>query len=635
MIETKNFSRNIEASKSRLDVIEKNTNIFSIFNQHDLPILRNIVSGKGKLITVILILTFVVGIVEGLRAVAVIALIKTLTASVAELSTFANYSAFGFQFNFLEKYSTRYDMIEMVAYVILATTIIISILKYIVSLTSVNLRQIILRKIRVSVLKKIFSFPLDFYTHARSGELIFLITSEASRVTSAIYNVKDLIAHLITGTVFFSILVYLNWKMSILLIIFSIVFFLLNLIVEKRIKISSLIANDLVNSSSHVIHQILNGIKMIKIGNLENKELKDFSKLHKQYDTHEIIVGKLRAFSGVIQEVFFILLLFSSVFLVRYVYPSDGLVEVGSDILAYLFMLLRFVPSARGVISSRGAIISAYGPLSRIVAILKRENGGDWLQNQETDKLKTEINTLRLNKVSFNYSDDEDMSSLNGVTYEFKQGKRYAIVGPSGSGKSTLLDLCAGIIQPKDGQIFINQDKIDNTRKLRDPQVVSYVNQEPVIFHTNMRDNISFYNRDASESEIEEAVSYAQLENLISANKDGLDMLVGERGQALSGGEKQRIGLARSFLQKSFVMLIDEGTNALDYITEKNVYDSIQKVGSDKIVIVVAHRITAIKDFDEILVLKDGCIVESGTHHQLMSLEGEYVKLIHSHNDVT
>jgi ABC-type multidrug transport system fused ATPase/permease subunit len=396
-----------------------------------------------------------------------------------------------------------------------------------------------------------------------------------------------------------------------------------------------LIANDLVNSSSHVIHQILNGIKMIKIGNLENKELKDFSKLHKQYDTHEIIVGKLRAFSGVIQEVFFILLLFSSVFLVRYVYPSDGLVEVGSDILAYLFMLLRFVPSARGVISSRGTIIGAYGPLSRIVAILKRENGGDWLQNQETDKLKTEINTLRLNKVSFNYSDDEDMSSLNGVTYEFKQGKRYAIVGPSGSGKSTLLDLCAGIIQPKDGQIFINQDKIDNTRKLRDPQVVSYVNQEPVIFHTNMRDNISFYNRDASESEIEEAVSYAQLENLISANKDGLDMLVGERGQALSGGEKQRIGLARSFLQKSFVMLIDEGTNALDYITEKNVYDSIQKVGSDKIVIVVAHRITAIKDFDEILVLKNGCIVESGTHHQLMSLEGEYVKLIHSHNDVT
>ena len=205
-----------------------------------------------------------------------------------------------------------------------------------------------------------------------------------------------------------------------------------------------------------------------------------------------------------------------------------------------------------------------------------------------------------------------------------------AIVGSSGSGKSTLLDILSNLIDPLEGKILINGINLKNIKTETYQKKLGYMNQEPIIFHDTVRNNISFFDKSAQEDKLVNSLKLSCSYEFVFNLDDKLDHSIGERGQTISGGQKQRLGLTRIFLQNPEIILLDEATNALDFKTEKIIYDNIKKISKNKLIIIAAHRLSALIEFDEIIVLGNGMVKEVGNHNELMQKKGIYYDMFNA-----
>jgi ATP-binding cassette, subfamily B, heavy metal transporter len=229
---------------------------------------------------------------------------------------------------------------------------------------------------------------------------------------------------------------------------------------------------------------------------------------------------------------------------------------------------------------------------------------------------------IRFENVSFAYEPDRQI--LKGLSFEVPAGHRVAVVGPSGAGKSTISRLLFRFYEVSGGRISIDgQDIRDITQKsLR--TAIGMVPQDTVLFNDTIRYNIRYGRWEASDAEVEEAARLAQIDDFIRRSPKGYDTEVGERGLKLSGGEKQRVAIARTILKAPPILLLDEATSALDSHTEREIQDALERVSENRTTLVIAHRLSTIVGADEIIVLDDGVIVERGTHHQLLAKGGLY-----------
>ncbi len=232
---------------------------------------------------------------------------------------------------------------------------------------------------------------------------------------------------------------------------------------------------------------------------------------------------------------------------------------------------------------------------------------------------------IRFEDVRFAYEPERPI--LQGISFEVPAGRTVAIVGPSGAGKSTISRLLFRFYEVTGGRITIDgQDIRDVTQtSLRD--AIGMVPQDTVLFNDTVRYNIRYGRWDASDAEVEAAAAHAQIDAFIQSTPKGYDTEVGERGLKLSGGEKQRVAIARTILKGPPILLLDEATSALDSHTEKDIQDALDRVSKNRTTLVIAHRLSTIIDADEILVLDKGIIVERGTHQQLLAQGGLYASM--------
>jgi ATP-binding cassette subfamily B protein len=239
--------------------------------------------------------------------------------------------------------------------------------------------------------------------------------------------------------------------------------------------------------------------------------------------------------------------------------------------------------------------------------------------------LEVKRGTIRFENVCFAYEPDREI--LKGVSFEVPAGHRVAVVGPSGAGKSTISRLLFRFYDVSGGRVSIDgQDIRDVTQKsLR--TAIGMVPQDTVLFNDTIRYNIRYGRWEASKAEIEQAAKLAQIDGFIRLAPKGYETEVGERGLKLSGGEKQRVAIARTILKAPPILLLDEATSALDSHTEREIQDALERVSENRTTLVIAHRLSTIIGADEIIVLDQGIIVERGTHHQLLAEGGLYASM--------
>jgi subfamily B ATP-binding cassette protein MsbA len=232
---------------------------------------------------------------------------------------------------------------------------------------------------------------------------------------------------------------------------------------------------------------------------------------------------------------------------------------------------------------------------------------------------------IKFNKVSFSYL--EGKQALKGLDFIVPAGKKVALVGASGGGKSTIINLILRFYDTEDGFITIDEQDIKKVKLTSLRSAFAIVTQEIMLFDDSVMANIGYGNLTASEEEIINAAKAAAAHDFIMELPNGYDSLIGQHGLKLSGGQRQRISIARAILKNAPILLLDEATSALDPIAEQQIQDALENLRQNKTTLVVAHRLSTIIDADIIYTIKDGRIVESGTHQQLLNLNAEYANL--------
>ncbi|MEZ4103002.1 MAG: ABC transporter ATP-binding protein [Candidatus Paceibacterota bacterium] len=305
-----------------------------------------------------------------------------------------------------------------------------------------------------------------------------------------------------------------------------------------------------------------------------------------------------------------------------------GQVSAGFFVLVqmYMFTIFDHIWSIGG---SMRDFASSLSDAKEMVEILDQEI--DIRDPENPEKCEIKNGNIVFENVSFEYKDGKDV--FEKFNLEIPSGQKVGIVGHSGSGKTTITNLLLRFEDVTNGSVKIDGQDIRNITQDDLRSKISYVPQEPVLFHRTLKENIAYGNPDASDREIEVASKKAHAEEFIKDLKDGYDTIVGERGVKLSGGQRQRISISRVMLENSPILILDEATSSLDSISENLIQRAFDEAMKNRTTIVIAHRLSTIKKMDRIIVLDKGKIVEDGNHDDLLNKKGYYFKLWQAQKD--
>lgn len=375
--------------------------------------------------------------------------------------------------------------------------------------------------------------------------------------------------------------------------------------------------------TSHIADTITN-IQAVKTFSHEPYELKEHSRLSgilqliQLRDWREMSVrGNLRLFVlGFLQA----LLIF---ILIHQVQQRPELLGVGIFIFSFTVMLSSRLFEVNMLIRNIEEALLAAAPMTKIIreeTEIKDRRGAKNLQATQ--------GAITFSNVHFKYADEQgDDTIFSDLNFTIHPGEKIGLVGPSGGGKSTLVRLLLRFEDIQEGTISIDDQVISDITQHSLRDAISYVPQEPLLFHRSIRENIAYGNPEATLDEIKKAAKQANAAEFIDKLNSGYDTIVGERGVKLSGGQRQRIAIARAILKDAPILMLDEATSALDSESELLIQESLEKLMKDRTTIVIAHRLSTIQKMDRIIVLKDGVITEEGNHAQLLKHKGIYSSL--------
>ena len=300
----------------------------------------------------------------------------------------------------------------------------------------------------------------------------------------------------------------------------------------------------------------------------------------------------------------------------------DGSMSIGEFVMVNAFMMQIFMPlNFLGFVyrEMKGSMAN----IEKMFSLLRQ--APKITDAKDAKPITVTKGEIKFNRVSFHYKSNRPI--LKNISLTIKPGQKVAFVGSSGAGKSTLMKLLYRFYDPTEGTIEIDGAPIDQVTQQSLRQHIGIVPQDTVLFNSTIGDNIRYGNVKATEQDIQNAIQHAYLQDFIDQLPDGVDTLVGERGLKLSGGEKQRVAIARTILKQPPILLFDEATSSLDSHSEQYILKAINEVSKNHTSVMIAHRLSTIVDADVIFVLHQGEIVEQGNHQQLLDKDGHYANL--------
>ena len=486
--------------------------------------------------------------------------------------------------------------------------------------------------IRNQLYQKITSLSLSFFSEERKGDIIARMSGDVQEVDSSVMSSLDLLfKNPILVLIYFITLMFISWQLTIFTLLFVPLFALLMGIVGRKLKQGSITAQALWSDTMSQVEETLGGLRIIKAFCAETIMNQRFQKVNSMYrnDIMRVNIRQQMAhpMSEFLGTIMIIVVLWFGGTLVLGKYP----VISGPTFIYYLVILYSILNPLKEISKAGYSIAKGLASMERIDKILMAESA---IKEVEQPKHIDSFNhQIEFRNVSFAY---DTMVKENGTTEPkwvlrninliIPKGKTIALVGQSGSGKSTLLDLIPRYYDVQEGEILIDGINI-NELSIHDLRhLIGNVNQEAILFNDTFKNNITF-GVSADNTKVIEAAKIANAHDFISQTEKGYETNIGDRGGRLSGGQRQRVSIARAILKNPPILILDEATSALDTESERLVQDALYKLMKTRTTIAVAHRLSTIKNSDEICVMHEGEIVERGTHEELMLLNGYYKKL--------
>ena len=504
---------------------------------------------------------------------------------------------------------------------IIAASLVSGFFTFLMRQTIINVSRYIEYDLKNEVYQHYQVLCSTFYKKNRTGDLMSRISEDVSKVRmyfgpALMYSINTIALFVIVISYMVSIAPSLTLYTLLPLPVLSVTIYQLS----KAINIRSTAVQETLAKLSSFSQEAFSGIGIIKSYNLQASIEDSFAMLSLESKNQNVALAKVQAWFFPLM----ILLIGFSNLLVIYVGGKQyiaGEIEIGvlAEFIIYVTMLTWPVATVGWVTS---IVQQAEASQKRINTFLQQKPS---IENGFSTK-KITHGQLSFEQVSFTYP-DTGIKALNDISFELKEGETLGIVGKTGSGKSTLLDLIARLYDPTEGKVIIDNQNANAYTLNNLREVIGYVPQNPFLFSESIEDNIRFGKNDASIEEIVEAAKNAAVHNNIKGFKDGYKTLLGERGVTLSGGQIQRISIARALIKDPMILLFDDCLSAVDADTEEKILAHLNRISQDKTTCIVSHRVSSVKNADKIIVLKEGEIIQQGTHKELLKKAGHYREL--------
>ena len=478
-------------------------------------------------------------------------------------------------------------------------------------------------EMRSDMFRHLEKLPYTFYDNHETGKIM-------SRMTSDLMDISELAHHgpenlLISSISVIISFIYLYTIHPILtLIIFACVPFLLviALVLRKRMRnafMESRVSTAQINAS---LESSISGIRVTKAFENADKEQEKFEEGNLRFVSARRkayrAMGQFHSMTAFITDVFNVIILIAGGL---FLYNGDILL---GDYSAFVVSVGLFISPVMTLINFMEQYQTGVTGFERFVEIMDEQPEED---APDAVDIETVEGDIELRDVSYSYADGTDV--LDHLSLHIKKGQTYALVGPSGGGKTTICHLIPHFydVPEGDGDILIDGHSLRSLTRASVRRNIGIVQQDIYLFNASIRDNILYGRLDATEEEVVEAAKRANIHDYIMTLEDGYDTVIGERGVRLSGGQKQRLSIARVFLKNPPILILDEATSALDNTTEIYIQEALDELCRGRTTIVVAHRLSTVKNADEIAVIADGKIAEQGNHETLLAKNGIYADL--------
>lgn len=497
-----------------------------------------------------------------------------------------------------------------------------NILRFLANATMGYFSERCLHHLRKALFAKYMSFGKLFFDTTNVGHHSTLLLSFSQNALYPLSALDGFVGSLFSLVVYLVVLIGISWKLTLVALP---LFFILHLTIKFMITRIKGLSRSIAAQGSALGKksiEILSTIPLVKSYQTEAREQEYYTRISDQKAIYDYRVRLLLGMILPVQEIVTLLVVSIIMFGSLYLFGREQIASAPA-LLVYFYIIMNASSKFGTVSGFRGVIANASGSLDAVLEIFDEKGkyfvrGGDTVFNG----LKR---TIAFNNLTFSYLPEREV--LHGVSFTIEKGKMTAIVGPTGGGKSTLISLLMRYYDCPPATLFVDDIDIREFTLQSYLHRVALVSQETLLLHDSLRNNITYGLANVSAEQLQEVLKRARLENFISKLPQGVDTLIGDRGVRLSGGEKQRVSIARALLKDAEILILDEATSSLDSKTESLIQEAIDDAVTGRTSIVIAHRLSTIKHADKIVVIEEGQVSEEGTLDELLAAKGAFYAL--------
>ena len=486
---------------------------------------------------------------------------------------------------------------------------------YYAKLIMINVSEEVKKMLQTDMLKSFIKADTEIIENKHSGKYISNLNFDVMQITKLLSEAYlSIFKDGLTLVGLLCVMFFQNWKLSLIAIIMIPLATITAKILGKRMGKVTTEAQEKSGDLNRYLIDLFKNHKIIKIFQRENFEKSRSEKFVNDLKEKSAKIAAVYIRSAPIMEIL------TGIMIAALIFYSGKLIISGELAINNFFsflaaMMLAYQP-VKTLTKVNVAISQGFSAAERILPIIDIENKINL--NEQGEKLTIEEGNIVLDNINFSYKSNPENKVLQNISVKFTGGKMTALVGHSGSGKSTLLNMIPRIYLPTSGNIYFDNQDISKVNLISLRNQISIVDQNTTLFDDTVFNNIKYARPDANKEDILEAAKLSMCDEFINNLENGFETMIGENGVKLSGGEKQRLSIARAFLKNSRIILLDEATSSLDSDTEEKIQKALDKLTINKTTIVIAHRLSTILNSDNIYVVDNGKIIDSGKHDELL-----------------